>query len=69
MRVATLNLFQTGKLPVMVCNDLAARGLDTLSCKRVIQFDMPKDAIEYLQRVGRVGRLGQEGHNIDFVKK
>jgi superfamily II DNA/RNA helicase len=69
MRHTTLNLFQTGKLPVMVCNNLAARGLDTNNVQHLVQFDYPKTAIDYLQRVGRCGRRGAPGLVTNFVRK
>jgi superfamily II DNA/RNA helicase len=42
----------------MVCNNLAARGLDTMNAKHVIQLDYAKNPIDYVHRIGRVGRLG-----------
>jgi superfamily II DNA/RNA helicase len=53
----------------MVCNNLAARGIDTMCAKHVIQLDYPKNPIDYALRVGRVGRLGQDGVVTNFIKK
>jgi superfamily II DNA/RNA helicase len=57
----TLMLFQNGQLPVIVCNNLASRGLDTSNVQHVIQFEFAKTTVDYMQRVGRVGRMGQKG--------
>ena len=60
-RAMTLMLFQSQQLPVMVCNNLAARGLDTMEVQHVIQFEFAKTTLDYMHRVGRVGRMGQKG--------
>jgi ATP-dependent RNA helicase SrmB len=44
-----------------VATDLAARGLDTLDVKHVVQFDFPRSAAEYLHRAGRTARNGARG--------
>ena len=46
---------------VLVATDLAARGLDTLDVKHVVQFDFPRSAAEYLHRAGRTARNGARG--------
>ena len=68
-RAMTLMLFQNGQLPVIVCNNLASRGLDTSNVQHVIQFEFAKTTVDYMQRVGRVGRMGQKGGVItNFVR-
>jgi len=72
-RQTTLQLFFSGELPVMVCTNIAARGLDTMHVEHVIQFDFAKNAVDYIHRVGRTGRMGQ--HNgaqcmvTNFIRK
>lgn len=41
---------------VLVCTDVAARGLDTINVEHVIQYDVATDAASYLHRLGRTGR-------------
>ncbi|GBL91415.1 putative ATP-dependent RNA helicase DDX28 [Araneus ventricosus] len=50
--------FQRGSFDVLVCTDLASRGLDTQRVKHVVNFDFPNNVSDYLLRVGRVGRVG-----------
>jgi len=69
-RAMTLMLFQSQQLPVMVCNNLAARGLDTLHVQHMIQFEFAKTSVDYFHRVGRVGRMGQRGAFVtNFVRR
>ena len=60
-RNLTLSLLSEGKLPVIVSDNLASRGLDTLNVSNVIQFDFPRTPQDYLQQIGRTGRMGQPG--------
>ena len=65
----TLMLFQSGQLPVMVCDDLASRGLDTLQCQHVIQYEFAKTTQSYMHRIGRVGRMSKpNGLVTNFVR-
>jgi hypothetical protein len=47
---------------VLVCTDLAGRGLDTVAARHVIQLDFAGDAVSHLHRAGRTGRLDRPGH-------
>ena len=49
------------RMLVVVCTDLAARGLDLGGVRRVVQADFPLDVVSYMHRVGRVGRAGTSG--------
>jgi ATP-dependent RNA helicase UAP56/SUB2 len=51
----------------MVCTDLIGRGIDIEKVNIVINFDMPKEADQYLHRVGRAGRFGTKGLTISFI--
>ncbi|KAJ1504759.1 ATP-dependent RNA helicase dbp2 [Coelomomyces lativittatus] len=50
--------FRSGKIPIMVATDVAARGLDVKDVKYVINFDMPGNIEDYVHRIGRTGRAG-----------
>ena len=58
MRNMTISLIQEGKLPVLVCDNLGSRGLDTINCSHVINFEFPKTPQEFALRIGRTGRMG-----------
>ena len=69
-RQTTLQLFLNGELPVMVCTNMAARGLDTMNVDHVIQFEFAKNVVDYIHRVGRTGRMGQRsGMVTNFIRK
>uniref|UniRef100_A0A8V5GPD8 RNA helicase n=1 Tax=Melopsittacus undulatus TaxID=13146 RepID=A0A8V5GPD8_MELUD len=51
--------FQKGDVSILVCTDLASRGLDTSSVQLVVNYDFPDTLQDYLHRVGRVGRPGK----------
>uniref|UniRef100_A0A669QUJ8 RNA helicase n=2 Tax=Phasianus colchicus TaxID=9054 RepID=A0A669QUJ8_PHACC len=61
--------FQKGDASVLICTDLASRGLDTSSVQLVVNYDFPNTLQDYLHRVGRVGRVGSKmpGVVVSFV--
>ena len=61
-RFATLSRFREGELRLLVCSDVAARGLDIGGLSHVFNFDVPFHAEDYVHRIGRTGRAGREGH-------
>jgi len=61
-----MNQFKTGKYPILVATDLAARGLDVKDIKYVINFDFPINMENYVHRVGRTGRAGANGESYTF---
>ena len=56
-----LNEFRSGRNPILVATDVAARGLDVKDVKAVINFDMPTKIEDYKHRIGRTGRAGATG--------
>jgi len=62
VRFATLEKFRAGEIPLLVCSDVAARGLDIGGLSHVFNFDVPHHAEDYVHRIGRTGRAGREGH-------
>lgn len=61
-RFATLEKFKNGELKVLVCSDVAARGIDIGGLSHVFNFDLPFHAEDYVHRIGRTGRAGRTGH-------
>lgn len=66
-RQRLLEEFSTGKLPVMVATDVAARGLHIPEVSHVINFDLPQDSEDYVHRIGRTARAGASGDAISFA--
>ncbi|WP_048859815.1 DEAD/DEAH box helicase [Acidisphaera rubrifaciens] len=62
VRFATLERFKSNDLQLLVCSDVAARGLDIGGLSHVFNFDVPHHAEDYVHRIGRTGRAGLEGH-------
>jgi superfamily II DNA/RNA helicase len=62
VRFATLEKFKAGELQLLVCSDVAARGLDIGGLSHVFNFDVPHHPEDYVHRIGRTGRAGLEGH-------
>ena len=62
VRFATLEKFKAGELQLLVCSDVAARGLDIGGLSHVFNFDVPIHAEDYIHRTGRTGRAGLAGH-------
>ncbi|CAI6339975.1 unnamed protein product [Periconia digitata] len=66
-RLGALSKFKTRARDIMVCTDVAARGLDIPSVDLVINLDLPADSKTYVHRVGRTARAGKSGKAISFV--
>ena len=68
-RESALRAFTTGRMPVLVATDVAARGIhvDQVAC--VVHFDPPADSADYVHRSGRTGRAGEDGLVVSFVGK
>ncbi|XP_049851719.1 uncharacterized protein LOC126326595 [Schistocerca gregaria] len=66
-RESALNSFRTGRTPILVATDIAARGLDISNVAHVINYDMPRDINDYVHRIGRTGRAGNSGSATAFL--
>ncbi|KAF8450450.1 P-loop containing nucleoside triphosphate hydrolase protein [Boletus edulis BED1] len=66
-RLASLSLFRSAVVPVLVSTDVGARGLDIEDVAIVINWDLPNEPEEYTHRVGRTARAGKGGVAISFV--
>ncbi len=61
LRFETLERFRTGDIQILVCSDVAARGIDIGGLSHVFNYDLPFNAEDYVHRIGRTGRAGKEG--------
>jgi len=61
-RTETLKAFKAKEFSILVCSDVAARGLDIPNLSHVFNYDVPNHAEDYVHRIGRTGRAGKEGH-------
>lgn len=66
-REQALRAFRNGKVDVLVCTDVAARGIDVEGVTHVINYQTPEDEKTYLHRIGRTGRAGRTGIAITLV--
>ena len=68
-RMAMLESFKAGRVPLLVASDVAARGLDIPDVSHVINYDIPIHADDYVHRIGRTGRAGRTGTAYSIVSK
>lgn len=66
-RLGTLQKFASGSRTILICTDVASRGLDLPTVDLVINFDLPSHGKEYVHRVGRTARAGKSGKAIAMV--
>lgn len=66
-RSSIIQKFASGTIRVLICTDLAARGLDTPWVNHVINYDFPRSLQDYLHRAGRTARAGKGGVVTSFV--
>ncbi len=66
-REQALRAFRNGKVDVLVCTDVAARGIDVEGVTHVINYQTPEDEKTYLHRIGRTGRAGNTGTAVTLV--
>ncbi|HEU6441213.1 MAG TPA: DEAD/DEAH box helicase [Microvirga sp.] len=66
-RMAALDSFRSGEMPILVASDVAARGLDIPTVSHVFNYDVPHHAEDYVHRIGRTGRAGRAGQAFTLV--
>ena len=66
-RLKALDAFKKGEVDLLICTDVAARGLDIKDVPAVFNFDLPFNAEDYVHRIGRTGRAGAAGLALSFV--
>lgn len=69
VRAGIFRSFQRGTANVLICTDIASRGLDTSRVRLVVNYDFPESHTDYIHRAGRVGRAGglEDGEVLSFV--
>ncbi len=68
-RTKTLEEFKAGDIPLLVCSDVAARGIDVTAVSHVFNYDVPVGPDDYVHRIGRTGRAGETGRAWMLVTK
>lgn len=66
-RSKTIELFNDAKVEVLVCTDVAARGLHIDNVTHIYNYEIPKDSNDYIHRIGRTARAGEEGKVINLL--
>jgi superfamily II DNA/RNA helicase len=66
-RTRTLNRLRDGSVKVLVATDVAARGIDVPGINLVVNYDAPRQAEDYVHRIGRTGRAGRAGMAVTFL--
>ncbi|MPS36156.1 DEAD/DEAH box helicase [Stenotrophomonas acidaminiphila] len=66
-RLRALGDFKAGRVTVLVATDIAARGIDINELPKVINYDLPMVAEDYVHRIGRTGRNGASGQAVSLV--
>ena len=66
-RTQVLLDFKNSDVKVVVATDVAARGLDVAQLPVVVNYDLPRSAVDYVHRIGRTGRAGESGLAVSFV--
>ena len=66
-RTRIINDFQEDKIMVLVCTDVASRGLDIRGVSHVYNYDIPKETKDYIHRIGRTARAGDQGTAINIL--
>ena len=68
-RMAALDAFRNDQVQLLVCSDVAARGLDIPDVSHVINYDAPHHSEDYVHRIGRTGRAGKTGQALTIVTR
>lgn len=66
-RSQTIQDFKAGQFRVLIATDVAGRGIDVEDVAHVVNYDLPREAEDYIHRIGRTGRKGKVGHSTSFA--
>ena len=69
VRTKILADFKSGEIKFLVATGVAARGIDINNLDRVVNYDMPDDADDYIHRIGRTGRADASGEAVSLLSK
>ena len=67
-RDSAMARFKKKRTRVLVCTDVAARGIDVNNLTHVFNYDMPQDSESYVHRIGRTGRAGMKGKAVSIIE-
>ncbi|MCL4115462.1 UNVERIFIED_CONTAM: hypothetical protein GTU68_034329 [Idotea baltica] len=59
--------FRSGRKPILIATDVAARGIDIPNVQLIIQYNSPQNVDAYIHRSGRTGRAGREGVCVSLI--
>jgi len=68
-RTRTMEQFHSQEVTVLVCTDVAARGLDIKGVSHVYNYDIPRDSRQYIHRIGRTARAGKDGKAVSLLSQ
>lgn len=68
-RSRTMISFHTKESQVLVCTDVASRGLDIPGVSHIYNYDIPKESKQYIHRIGRTARAGEEGKAVNLLSE
>jgi ATP-dependent RNA helicase DeaD len=68
-RAKTIAAFNRGDVTVLVCTDVAARGIHIDNVSHVYNYEIPRDPTDYVHRIGRTARAGEKGKVVNFVSE
>jgi len=68
-RMAALDAFRNDQVQLLVCSDVAARGLDIPDVSHIVNYDAPHHSEDYVHRIGRTGRAGKTGVALTIVTR
>ncbi|MCX6746529.1 MAG: DEAD/DEAH box helicase [Candidatus Pacearchaeota archaeon] len=66
-RIRIIEDFHKNRINILICTDVAARGLDIKGVSQIYNYDLPKDSKDYIHRIGRTARAGEEGEAISLL--
>lgn len=66
-RIQALADFKAGRVQVLIATDVAARGIDINQLPAVVNYDLPRSAVDYIHRIGRTARAGETGVAVSFI--
>ncbi len=69
VRNKVMEMFHSKRVSILVCTDVAARGLDIKNVSHIYNYEIPGTSTEYIHRIGRTARAGKEGMAINIVSQ